>query len=52
MVDFIRNKRISFRRESSINNISYENFSAKELSELKTEGKVSFDSISNSLKSI
>lgn len=52
MVDFIKNKRISFRRESSINSISYESFSKKELNELKTEWKTSFDSISNSLRSL
>jgi len=37
MVDFIKNKRISFRRESSVDNVSYEGFSERELQELKTE---------------
>ena len=52
MVDFIKNKKIFFKRESLVNNISYEDFSKKELNELKNEWKTSFESICNSLKSI
>ena len=45
-------KKKSHRRPSSLNNIEYESFSKKELKELMTDWKKSFDSICNSLKTI
>jgi len=52
MVDFINNKRVYFWKKTVPNEVIYDNFSAKELNELKNEWSKAMYSINNSLKTI